>query len=117
MLALSLASYIQKQKLLLRELKVSSGRKRRQEEAKVLNSQFKEVPGRVYANIMIMAVEDPDNAWPKYKVAQYGDQERASKGVFSDIAEAERFWRKLWEESGTRDENAKWLKEIESLLG
>ena len=109
----ALVSYIEKQKSLLRKLKVSFGRKRRQEEAKVLNRQFKEDPGRVYATITIMAEEDPDNARPKYKVARNEDQTSASKGVFSDIVEAEGFWRRLWEERGTGDENAEWLKEIE----
>jgi len=42
----SLVSYIEKQKSLLRKLKVSFSRKMRQEEAKVLNRQFKEDPGR-----------------------------------------------------------------------
>ena len=111
--ASSLVSYIEKQKSLLRKLKVSFGRKRRQEEAKVLNRQFKEDPGRVYATITMMAEEDPDNARPKYKVARNEDQTSASKGVFSDIVEAEGFWRRLWEERGTGDENAEWLKEIE----
>ena len=111
--ASSLVSYIEKQKSLLRKLKVSFGRKRRQEEAKVLNHQFKEDPGRVYATITMMAEEDPDNARPKYKVARNEDQTSASKGVFSDIVEAEGFWRRLWEERGTGDENAEWLKEIE----
>ena len=48
-----------------------------------------------------MAAEDPDNSRPKYEVARNEDQASASKGVFSDIAEAEGFWRKLWEERGT----------------
>ena len=60
-----------------------------------------------------MAEEDPDNARPKYKAARNEDQTSASKGVFSDIVEAEGFWRRLWEERGTGDENAEWLKEIE----
>ena len=81
----------EKQKSLLRKLKVSFGRKRRQEEAKVLNRQFKEDPGRVYATITMMAEEDPDNARPKYKVARNEDQTSASKGVFCDIVEAEEF--------------------------
>ena len=113
MSASSLVSYIEKQKSLLRKLKVIFGRKRRQEEAKVLNRQFKEDPGRVYATITTMAAEDPDNAKAKYKVARNKDQISASKGVFSDIVEAEGFWRKLWEESGNEDENTEWLKEIE----
>ena len=79
--ASSLVSYIEKQKSLLRKLKVSFGRKRRQEEAKVLNRQFKEDPGRVYATITMMAEEDPDNARPKYKVARNEHQTSASKGV------------------------------------
>ena len=100
LLASSQLSYIQKQKSLLRKLKVSFGRTRRQEGAKVLNRQFKEDPGQMYATIMTMAAEDTHNARPKYKVA------RASKGVYSDIVKAEGFRRKLREESGTRDENA-----------
>ena len=82
-------------------------------EAKVLNRHCKEDPGRVYATITTMAAEDPDNARPKYKVAWNEHQASASKGVFSDIVEAEGFWRKLWEERGTGDENAEWFKEIE----
>ena len=60
-----------------------------------------------------MAAEDPDNARPKNKTALNEDQASASKGVFLDIVEAEGLWRKLWEERGTGDENAKWLTEIE----
>ena len=89
------------------KLKVIFGRKRKQEEAKVLNRQFKDDPGRVFATITTMASEDPDNARPKHKVARNEDQASASKGVFSDIVEAEGFWRGLWEERGTGDENAR----------
>ena len=60
-----------------------------------------------------MAEEDPDKARPKYKIARNEDQTSASKGVFSDIVKAEGFCRRLWEERGTGDENAEWLKEIE----
>ena len=111
MSASSLVSYIEKQKPLLRGLKVSFGRKRRQEEAKVLNRQSKEDPGREFATITMMAKEDPDNARPKYKVARNEVQTSASKGA--NIVEAEGIWRRLWEERGTGDENAEWLKEIE----
>ena len=60
-----------------------------------------------------MAEEDPDKSRPKYKVVQNEDQTSASKGVFSDIVEAEGFWRRLWEKRVTGDENAEWLKDIE----
>ena len=33
--------------------------------------------------------------------------------MFSDIAEAEEFWRALWEESGSGHKNAEWLEEVE----
>ena len=79
--ASSLVSYIEKQKSLLRKLKVSFGRKRRQEEAKVLNRQFKEDPCQVHAPITIMAEEDPDNTRPKYKLARNEDQTSASRCV------------------------------------
>ena len=82
MSASSLVSHIEKQKSLLRKLKVSFGRNRRQEEARVLSRQFKEDPGRVYATMTI-----PDNARPKYKVPWNEDQTSASKVVFSDIGE------------------------------
>ena len=85
--ASSLVSHIEKQKSLLRKLKVSFGRSRRQEEARVLNRQLKEDPGRVYATMTMMAEEDPDNSRPKYKVPRNEDQTSASKGMFSDIGE------------------------------
>ena len=115
MSASSLVSSIEKQKSLLRKLKVRFGRKRKQD--KVLNHQFKEDPGRVYATITMMAEEDQDNARPKYKVARNEDQTSASKGVFSDIVEAEGFWRRLWEDRGTGAENAEWLTKIELAIG
>ena len=107
-----LVSYIEKQKSLLTKLKVSFGSKRRKEEAKVLNCQFKEDPGRVYATITVLAEEDPDNTRKNYKVARNEDQTSTSKGVFSDISKL----RVFGEDSGKRgdwDENAEWLKEIE----
>ena len=72
--ASSLVSYIKRQKSLHWKFKVSFGRKRRQEEAKVLNRQLKEYPGRVYATITMLAEEDLDNARPKYKVSRRSDQ-------------------------------------------
>ena len=50
---MSLISYIEKLKSLLRKLKVSFARKRRQEKAKVLNHQVKRDPGQMYATIMM----------------------------------------------------------------
>ena len=83
-------SYIEKQKSVLRKLKVSFGRRKRQEEAKELNRKFTEDPGRVYPTITKIAAEDSDNARPKYK-RDCKDQVRVNKGVFSDIAEGEGF--------------------------
>ena len=36
--------------------------------------------------------------------------------MFEDIGEAKGFWRSLWEEQGSEDENAEWLKEIEEAI-
>ena len=64
-----LITYIEKQKFRLRKPKAAFGRKKRQEEAKSLNDQFRTDPGRVYARINQIVAEDPDNAHPKYKAA------------------------------------------------
>ena len=100
--ASSLVSFTEKQKSLLRKLKVSFGRKWRQEEGKVLNRQFKEDPSRLYATITTMAAEDPDNARPKYKVARKEDQASTSKGASSDIVEAEGFGENSGRRGGLR---------------
>ena len=74
-----------------------------QEEPEWLNRKFtEECPGRVYTTITKTAAEDPGNARPKYK-KECEDQDRVNKGVFSDITEAEEFWRTLWEENGSGD--------------
>ena len=36
--------------------------------------------------------------------------------MFDSVVEAEGFWRMLWEEQGTRNEEAGWLKEIEEAI-
>ncbi|XP_068750863.1 uncharacterized protein [Montipora capricornis] len=109
-----LITYIEKQKFRLRKLKAAFGRKKRQEEAKSLNDQFRTDPGRVYARINQIVAEDPDNAQPKYKAASPTvEQSGGGKNMFEDIGEPEGFWRTLWEEQGSGDENAGWLKEIE----
>ncbi|PFX17665.1 hypothetical protein AWC38_SpisGene17993 [Stylophora pistillata] len=106
----SLVSCIERQKSVLRKLKASFGRRKRLEEAKELNRRFTEDPGRVYTTITKIVAEEPDTARPKYK-KECEDQDTANKGVFSDITEAEGFWRALWEENGSGDENTEWLEE------
>ena len=112
-----LITYIEKQKFRLRKLKAAFGRKKRQEEVKSLNDQFRTEPGWVYARINQIVAEDPDNAHPKYKAASPAvEQSGGGKNMFEDIGEAEGFWRSLWEEQGSGDENAEWLKEIEEAI-
>ena len=36
--------------------------------------------------------------------------------MFEDIGQAKGFWRSLWEEQGSGDENTEWLKEIEEAI-
>ena len=101
----------------MRKLKAAFGRKKRQEEVKCLNDQFRRDPGWVYARINQIAAEDPDNAHPNYKAASpVVEQSGGGKNMFEDIGEAEGFWRSLWEEQGSGNENAEWLKEIEEAI-
>ncbi|PFX15634.1 hypothetical protein AWC38_SpisGene20142 [Stylophora pistillata] len=101
--ASSLVSYIEGQKSVLRKLKASFGGRKRQEEPEELNSKFtEECPGCVYTTITKIAAEEPGNARSKYK-KECEDQDRVNKGVFSDITEAEEFWRTSWEENGSGD--------------
>ena len=114
-----LITNIEKQKFRLRKLKAAFGRKKRQEEVKSLNDQFlfRTDPGWVYACINQIVAEDPDNAHPKYKAASPAvEQSGGGKNMFEDIGEAEGFWRSLWEEQGSGDENAERLKEIEEVI-
>ena len=87
-----LITYIEKQKFRLRKLKAAFGRKKRQEEVKSLNDQFRTEPEWVYARINEIVAEDPDNAHPKYKAASPAvEQSGGGKNMFEDIGEAEGF--------------------------
>ena len=111
-----LVSYIEKKKSLLRKLKACYGRKRRQEEAKALNQQFKEDPGRVHTTINKIVANDPVNDHPKYRAPAKSELESRVSSMFHSVAEAEGFWRALWEERGTGNKKAEWLKEMDEAI-
>ena len=102
-----LISYMEKKKSELRKLKRVFDRKKKQEVSRVINQQFKTVPGRVFANLSEMLKRDQENERPRYK--DPGKRARDDLRMFENIEEASGFWRKLWEEKGTGNKNAAWL--------
>ena len=62
-----LISYMEKKKSELRKLKRVFERKKKQEVSRVINQQFKTVPGRVFANLSEMLKRDQENERPRYK--------------------------------------------------
>ena len=61
-----LVSYMDKKKSELRKLKRGFDGKKKQEVSRVINQQFKTVPGRVFANLSEMLKRDPENERPRY---------------------------------------------------
>ena len=111
----SLVSYMERQKCALRKLKRAFGRNKKNKEAKVLNQQFKEDAGRVYANMREMLAKCEDCDRPKYKGAN-GNTAAEEKEKFGSIEEASSFWRELWEGEGTGNSQAEWLNEVRDAI-
>ena len=101
----SLVNYMERQKCALRKLKRAFGRKKKNE-ARVINQQFKNNAGRVYANMREMLAEKEDCDRPKYEVVR-GNTCKEERERFGSL-----FWRGLWEGKGTGNSQAVWLDEV-----
>ena len=62
----SLVNYMERQKCALRKLKRAFCRKNKNKEARVINQQFKDDAGRVYANMSEILAKNEDSDRPKY---------------------------------------------------
>ena len=110
----SLVSYIEKKKTALRKLKRAFIRKKKVEEARCVNSQFKTDPGKVYASFNKVIESDTTDERPKFKNSV--DNEENSRSLFENIGQACAFWKELWTKEGTGDEKAGWLNDIRSAI-
>ena len=107
----SLVNYMERQKCELRKLKKAFGRKKKNEEARVINKQFKDDAGRVYSNMREMLAKNEDCDRPKYEGVSGNtcEEERERSG---SIEEASSFWKELWEGQGSGNSQAVWLDEV-----
>ena len=91
---------MESQKFALRKLKRVFCRRKKNEEARVLNQQFKDDAGRVYANMRKMLAKDENCNRSKYEGVSRNTLEEQGER-FNSIEEASSFWRGLWEGKGT----------------
>ena len=107
-----LVGLMEKCKTALRKLKKGFHRNEKQEEARVLNQQFKTDPGRVYEKMRELSASEANR--PKFV------NKNNSKDImmFENIGEASEFWRNLWENeaAGTGNTSANWLQEVKSAI-
>ena len=96
---------MERQKCALRKLKRPFGRKKKNEEARVINQQFKDDAGRVYANMKEMLAKNEDCDRSKYEGVS-GNTCEEERERFGRIEEASSFWRGLWEGEGTENSQA-----------
>lgn len=85
--AVTLVTYMEKNKSDLRKLKRCHYRKQKQEESKVLNGLFQADPGSVFSSFNEMIKEEKDNTRPKYKTPQC-TTEGTERQMFENIDEA-----------------------------
>ena len=78
------------QKCELRKLKKAFGRKKKNEEARVINKQFKDDAGRVYANMREILAKTEDCDRPKYEGVSVNTSEE-ERERFGSIEEASSF--------------------------
>jgi len=86
----SLVNYMERQKcaLQLRKLKRAFCWKKKNEEAKVINQQFKDYAGRVYANMREILAKNEDCDRPKYEgfLGNTCDEERERFGSIEEVS-------------------------------
>ena len=81
---------MERQKCALRKLKRAFCRKKKNEEARVINQQFKDDPGQVYANMREMLANNEECERPKYEGAS-GNTCEEERERFGGIEEASSF--------------------------
>ena len=86
--------------MIFNDLMIFFCRRKKNEEARVLNQQFKDDAGRVYANMRKMLAKDENCDRPKYEGVSRNTLEEQGER-FGSIEEASSFWRGLWEGKGT----------------
>ena len=115
--ATSLISYIEKKKSELRKLKKVFYRRKKQREARTINKQFQLDPGRVYDSFREMASKEMDEGvLPVYQKPSVPINDEENRNVFTDIDEASKYWRELWEARGSGNCTAEWLKDVEEAV-
>ena len=107
-----LGNFMERKKSAFRKLKKGFSRKKKQEESRIANRDFKLDPGQVYANMNEMLKKDEDSERPKNKTP---NQEEESD-MFENIQEASNFWKELWEKKGTGNKCASWLEEVNTAI-
>ena len=73
-----------RKKSALKKLKKGFSKKKKQEESRIANRDFKLDPGQVYANMNEMLEKDEDNERPKYKTPSQEEE----RDMFENIEEA-----------------------------
>ena len=85
------------------------GRRKKHEEVRSLNHQFRVDRSRVYGKVGQMVNDDKENDRPKFK--NDCSSTPVDAYTFESVEEASRFWRQFWEGWGTGNEDPGWLEE------
>ena len=101
--AFELVNLMERKKSALRKLKKGFSRKKKQEESRIANRDFKLDPGQVYADMNEMLKKDENSEQPKYKIPNQEEE----RDMFENIEEASNFWKEL-EKKGTGNKCASW---------
>ena len=108
----SLVAYIEKKKSKLRKLKTRFYTRKKTGGVKK-NQQT--IPTLPWACLSDMASRNTDDTLPKFQRKSTTNNE-TEEDVFENIGQASSFWRDLWEQKGTGNSNADWLKEIKRAI-
>ena len=109
-----LVGYMEKEKSQLRKLSRWAGRRKKQEETRALNQQFKQDPGRVYSSFTAILDSDKEAERPVYKLGN--NETDCTDKRFESTEDASEFWRELWQKESTGNKDAEWLKEIKAVI-
>ena len=105
---------MEKEKSKLRKLKRRFWSRKKNEDARRMNSEFQLDPGRVYASFKVRIESQGDCERPSY---EHGQQDKEiTQRLFTDVNEAPSFWKALWESEGDGNIEAEWLDEIRCVV-